>query len=111
MRRIPAGYMVAAAILALIVAALGGRHLYFRSKINAELDAIRKAGYPVTLKELSDYYPVPQGGRTRLTSLATRLLYDDKPRFESDSKTTVAACRNGKAPAARPTAAPGNASC
>ena len=43
--RIPAGYIIAAAIVAAIVLALVGRHLYFRSKINAELDAIRKAGF------------------------------------------------------------------
>ena len=60
-RRIPAGYIFAAAIVAVIVLALVGRHLYYRSKINAELDAVRKAGFPVTLQELSDYYPVPQG--------------------------------------------------
>jgi hypothetical protein len=59
--RIPAGYIFAAAIVAVIVLALVGRHLYYRSKINAELEAVHKAGFPVTLQELSDYYPVPQG--------------------------------------------------
>ena len=60
-RRIRAAWIVAAAIIAVIVLAFVGRQLYFRSKINAELDAIRKAGFPVTLQELNDYYPVPQG--------------------------------------------------
>jgi len=60
-RRKRAAYIIAAAIFAAIVLALVGRHLYYRSKINAELDAISKAGFPVTLQELSDYYPVPQG--------------------------------------------------
>ncbi len=57
----PPAYIIGAAIVGVIVLGLAGVHLYFRSKINAELDAIRKAGFPVTLQELNDYYPVPQG--------------------------------------------------
>jgi hypothetical protein len=60
-RRIPAGYIIVAAIVAAIVLAFAGMHFYFRLRINAELDAIRKAGFPVTLQELSDYCPVAQG--------------------------------------------------
>jgi hypothetical protein len=60
-RRIPVGYIIAAVIVAVIVLAFLGMHLYFRLQINAERDAIRKAGFPVTLRELSVYYPVPQG--------------------------------------------------
>ena len=60
-RGIRTGYIITAAIFAVIVLALVGMHLYFRSKTNAELDAIHRAGFPVTLQELSDYYPVPQG--------------------------------------------------
>ena len=65
-RRIPAGYIFGAAIVAVIVLALVGRHLYYGSKINAELEAVRKAGFPVTLRELADYYPVPQGAERGL---------------------------------------------
>ncbi len=78
-RRIPAGYIFAAAIIAVIVLALVGRHLYYRSKINAELDAIRKAGFPVTLQELSDYYPVPQGQNAAYVYSYAFSYYDDKP--------------------------------
>ncbi len=77
--RIPAGYIFAAAIVAAIVLALVGRHLYYRSKINAELDAIRKAGFPVTLQELSDYYPVPQGQNAAYVYNYAFYYYDDKP--------------------------------
>ena len=55
--KIPVGYDFAkAAVLAFV-----GRRRQIRSQINAELDAIRKAGFPVTLRELSDYYPAPSG--------------------------------------------------
>ena len=60
-RRIPTGCIIAAAIVAVVVLALVGMHLYYRAKINAELDAVRKAGFPVTLREWSDYYPAPKG--------------------------------------------------
>jgi hypothetical protein len=51
-------------VLALILLVLVGRYFYLQSKIHAELAAIRKAGFPVTLKELSDYYPAPAGENT-----------------------------------------------
>jgi hypothetical protein len=77
-RRIPAGYIIAAGIVAAISLALVGRHLYFRSKINAEHDAIHKAGFPVTLQELDDYYPAPQGNNAAYVYSSAFLSYPNE---------------------------------
>ena len=60
-RRIPTGYKVVAVMVLLVILAVAGRILYFDSKINSELAAIRKAGFPVTLDELNAWYPMPSG--------------------------------------------------
>jgi hypothetical protein len=60
-RKFPVGRIAAGVIVGALVLALVGWNLHFRSKVKAELDAIRKAGFPVTLRELSEYYPVPRG--------------------------------------------------
>lgn len=80
---IPLGYLIAGAIVAAIVLGFVGMHLYFRSKINAELDAIRKAGFPVTLQELSAYYPVPQGENAAAVYTQAFAKFADTPKDEN----------------------------
>jgi hypothetical protein len=60
-KSVSVGWIIVGAVLALVLLVLVGRYFYLQSKIHAELAAIRKAGFPVTAKEWSDYYPAPAG--------------------------------------------------
>lgn len=47
-----------------------GWHVYLALAIRSELNAIRRAGYPVTLAELDAWYPTPPAGKNAADVLA-----------------------------------------
>lgn len=53
--------VIVLAVILLPVGAYVGFRLYCAGRVRAELAAIRKAGYPVTLEELNGSYPEPEG--------------------------------------------------
>lgn len=53
--------VVAPALALIPVLALVGFRVHWSRRVRAELDALRRDGYPVTLEELNAWYPEPEG--------------------------------------------------
>ena len=53
--------LVPVGIVLVLLGGCVGYRVYLRVRINAELQAIRDAGHPVTLEELNAFYPQPEG--------------------------------------------------
>jgi hypothetical protein len=60
-RRLPRWAKIAIIVILALAAIILAPQVYVRYRIRQELDAIRKAGYPVTLEELDRWIPAPTG--------------------------------------------------
>lgn len=90
-KRLPKWLAVAALIVGLIVVDIAGLHLSLFLRVRSELAAIRKAGYPVTIRELQAYYPYPSAednGANLLRAAFTKLTVfsDDVPLMTGHTK-------------------------
>jgi len=73
-------------LLLIAVCAFAGFRLSVRLKLRARIDAIRAAGYPVTLAELNEWYTIPEGAENAADTLIEAFLcYYEWNRTELES--------------------------
>jgi len=71
-------------LLVTIIAAFVVFRLILRSKLNARLDAIAAAGYPVTCAELDDWYAIPESAENAADTIRDSFSHYNK--WEEDKK-------------------------
>jgi hypothetical protein len=69
------------ALLLVVCCAFAVFRLSLRSKLNARIEAIRAAGYPVTCVELDQWYAIPDGAENAADTIMDALSFRAEPHY------------------------------